>query len=435
MTTISLQHPLNRSLLIDGNYVVGIGDVTIRESLGCFTKFTDWICCSTRVWQAYRTNLGIRHIDVQDDDLRKRLDAVYNPLPIAIQHRPITPARTVNLSLNAYHDTRLLQCCRLYIRSKARENQVEIDDSLNAIRNIMEHGGDPFLATVEGETSFRITRDDLALIKVLTRTENVRAFDHCKDIHDFWDVIYPPSTHELPEGHEEWIRLMPQNSLAERLQKVLPREEIEAFPSFEAIIEDLRKEEQKKDKSLTAQDIFDHLRSRYPAFETICREFGSNLPKIIDLPSSFFSSERVHVDGFAAHYHAESHTIRLEETHDLSVKFVKLFFEMMNALQRGRFEKLGILMITEDTRLPREGYVFLMEYIEHDSARAFEILVPRILDTGDIRAQWILQNRPTREGLVPHAFHFRRLWDKYCAWPYVCTHRAEFQDRLKKLST
>lgn len=435
MTTISTQRPSTRSLFIEGNYVVGIGNVTIRESLSGWTKFTDWICCSTRVWRPFNTNLGVRHIDVQDEVLRKQLEAIFNPPPIVLRQRPMTPARTVNLPLNAYHDTRLHQCCRIYMTAKAKGDHIAGNDTLNAIRKIIAYGGDPFLATVDGVTSFHIAKDDLALIKVLTRTENVRAFEQCKDIHDFWDVIYPPSIRELPEGHEQWIQLLSQNSLAERLQEVLTREEIEAFPPLEAIIEELKKEEQKKLRPLTAGEIVDYLRVNYPAFETVCKQFGSNFPKIIEVPSSYFGVHRVHSDGDAALYKAETHTIHIEETRDLHLKFLKLFFEMMNALQKESFEKLGKLMISEDTSLSREGYSFLMEYLEYGSARAFEILVPKALPTRELRENWIAVNLPLKDGLVPHAFHFRRLWDNYCAWPYIYTHRDEFQDRLKKLST
>jgi len=430
MTTVAM----NRTLLIEGNNVVGIGEVTFRESLGCWTKFTDLICCSTRNWRMFHTNLGIRHIDVQDDDLRKRLEAIYNPPTIALQHRPVSPAKTVNLSLDIYDETRLHRCSKFYMSAKAKGDPVAIEDALNAVRKIVAYGGDPFLATNDGVTSFAIANNDLALIKVLTRTEHIKAFDHCKDIHDFWDVVYPPSTKELPKGHEQWIQLLSQSSLAERLQKILPREEIEAFPPLEAIIEELRKEEQKKLRSLTAVEIVDHLRVNYPAFETVCKQFGSNFPKIIEVPSSYFGIHRVHLDGNSALYQAETHTIHIEETRDLRLKFEKLFYEMMNALQKEGFEKLSQLMMSEDTRFSREGYSFLMEYLEYGSARAFDILVPKVLPTEELLDSWIAVNLPFHDGLVPRAFHFRRLWDIYCAWPYISDHRAEFQARLKELS-
>lgn len=431
MTTITNQHPSNRSLFIQGNYVLGIGDVTIRESLGGWNKFTDWICCNTRVWQAFNTNLGLRHIDVQDDDLRNRLSLAYNPPPIPLQRRPISSYTYVNFSLNGYDDTRLHQVCRKYKESIAKGDHEAATDSLNAIRKVIAYGGDPFLQTVDGISSFDIADNDLDLIKVLTRTEHL-AF---KDIHDFWDAIYPPCIDKLPVGHEEWIRLLPESFLHQRLEKLLSKEERESFPSIQELSKELKDEQERKGKTLTAQEIVDYLRSRYSAFETICKEFGSDFPKILEGLPSVIINYKVFESGDGGTYLFESHTIHVERTDNLGGKFTILFFEMMHALQRERFVKLDQLMRSVDTRLPREVLTFFMEYIEFDSIKAYEILVPNIFRSGELRDKWIAVNKPTSEGLISHASVFRRLWDKHHAWKYVARHREDFEARLKAITT
>jgi len=428
MTIISIEPRTPQThvpLQITGNSVAGVGNVTIRETLGCFAKFSDWICCNTRIWQAFNTNLGVRHIDVQDDNLRNRLQAVYNP--------PLRVSAPATLSLDVYRDTRLNQACSHYILVKNKGDQEEIRDALNAIRNLIEFNADPFLKNEEGICAFNIANNDLELIKALTRTENVRAFEHCKTIHDFWEVVYPSSIIELPEGHEEWTRLLPESFLPERLQKVLSKDQIEIFSSLETIIEKLEIEEKKKGKRLTSQEIVDCLRSLYPTFDTICNEFGSNFPKIIEVPSTYFGKNRVHSDGDAALYQSISHIICIEETGNLRQKFINIFYEMMNALQKDRFVKFDRLL-RSPLNPPREVYAFLMGYLEYDSARGFEIFFPKILHVGELRDFWIRFNN-TSAGLVSLAYHFRKVWDKEFAFSYVLSQRQAFENRLKELST
>ncbi|HSW72357.1 MAG TPA: hypothetical protein VLG44_02980, partial [Chlamydiales bacterium] len=400
----------------------------IKESLGWLTRFIDWFCGRQRKWVEFDTNLGKVNIDVQDDSINNlivRATVVYTAA-IGSTARPAAPV----LPSSSIHD-QLHNACQAYMAAKS--NPAIAKDLLNRIRNLMAQGADPFRLSCVKQTSFHIAGKDLDLVKVLTRTENVKAFEHCKNIHDFWDVIYEPSTEELPRGWEAWIKLLPQSSLTERLQLAIKAEEIEAMPSLDKIIPELEKVEKSLGRKLSAGEILDHL-MRYSSIEITWKQFGSNPPKIVDAPSSFFADSRVHRKGLGACYNSHTHTIFIEETGTLAQKIYGLGFEVMNALQQKGFTQLISLMNSRETRLPRECFAFLIEYTEFDSGQGLRLLAPKgALENRDIRECWIVQNMVLGDGLVSHTTPYRMRWDEYYSWDYVCTHRAEFQDKLKKL--
>lgn len=396
-------------------------ELAIKESLGWFTRLIDWLCGRHREWVAFDTNLGKLHIDVQDDHINNlivRATAVYTAA-VSSTARPASPV----LPSLSIHD-QLHNACRAYMA--AYSNQAIAKDLLNKIRTLIAGGADPF--------RFHIAGQDLALMKVLTRTENVKAFAHCKNINDFWDVIYKPSIEDLPKGWEEWLKLLPQSSLTERLQQAINPEEIAAMPSLDKIISELEKVEKSLGRKLTAGEILDHL-MRYSSIEITWKQFGSNPPKIVDAPSTLFAESRVHRKGLGARYNSHTHTIFIEESGTLAQKIYGLGFEVMNALQQKGFNQLTSLMNSRERRLPRECFAFLIEYTEFDSGQGLRLLAPKgALENRAIREYWITQNKVLGDGLISHTTPYRMRWDEYYAWDYVCNHRAEFQDRLKELS-
>lgn len=411
-------------LQITGNSVAGIGNVTIRETLGCWDKFSHWICCNTRNWQAFQTNLGIRHIDVQDDNLRTRLQAVY---------RPILPSSPAVLSLDGHRDTPLHHACNNYISVKENGDQEAIRDALDAVRNLIDHDSDPFLKNEEGVCPFDIADNDLALIKILTRTENVRAFDHCMDMHDFWDVVYPPCKDKLPDQWQEWIKILKGESLASKLKEI--SSELRA-PSFLEIIQELERAEKEKGKPLTAKEIKNYLIQRNPIFQKAWQLFGDKPPKIRDVPSSYFAKRRIHEEGEAASYAFKSHKIFIENTGSIRQKIISLSFETMNALLRHHFSDVSHSMDSAETTLPREAYALLDEYLEWDATEAFHRLYDfedDVEKNSSWEEQWIGQNRP-EANLISHTQAYRMTWDNLFAIKYVARHRAEFQDKVRGLA-
>lgn len=418
--------------ITDGKiFVDGIATaLTIKESLGLWTRFIDWLCGRQRKWIEFDTNLGKLNIDVQDDRINNlivRATVVYTAA-IGSTARPAAPV----LPSISIHDE-LHNACQAY--RAAKSNQAIAKDLLNKIRNLMAQGADPFRLSCVKQNAFHVAGKDLDLVKVLTRTENVKAFDHCKNIHDFWDVIYEPSKEDLPKSWQEWIKLLPQSSLTERLQQTIKPEEIAAMPSLDKIIPELEKVEESLGRKLTAGEILDHL-MRYPSIEITWKQFGSTPPKIVDAPSTLFADSRVHRKGLGACYNSHTHTIFIEETGTLAQKIYGLGFEVMNALQQKGFTQLTSLMNSRETRLPRECFAFLTEYTEFDSDQGLRLLAPKgALANRDIREYWIVQNMVLGEGLVSHTTHYRMRWDEYYAWDYVCNHRADFDARLKEIST
>lgn len=410
-------------LQITGNNVTGVGNVTIRESLGCFAKFSHWICRNTRNWQAFHTNLGIRHIDVQDDNLRARLQAVYTPHPGA----PAT------LSLDISRDTPLHHACSNYVSIKESGDQEAISDALNAVRNLINSNADPFLRNAEGFCPIDLAENDLELIKVLTRTDKKKAFDHCKNMHDFWDVVYPPCTGELPRGWQEWVKLLKGESPAAKLKEI--SSELRA-PSFLKILEELEEAEKEKGKPLTAKEIKNFLINRNPFFQKTWQLFGDNPPKIRDVPSSYFAKRRVHEEGGAASYLFKSHKILIENSGNLRQKIISLSFETMNALLRPHFLEISQTMKSSEATLSREAYALLDEYIEWEAAQAFYLLFDfedDIEKNSGWEEQWIDQNRP-HENLTSHTQAYRMTWDNLFAWKYVSRHRDEFQAIVRELA-
>lgn len=433
MATLTISQPISsfRLTITNGNHVDGIGPVTIQESLGYFTRFLDWLFCRKRVWEEFETNLGTLHIDTQDEQLSYLLSRVSLTSGKAIRSTarpagPVLSSSTVN--------ARLQQECETYTTAKARGNQTAADNSLNTIRTLMMQSADPFRMDL---TAFHMAGNDLELIKVLTRTENVKAFENCKNIHDFWAIIYPSSTKELPEGREEWIQLLLQDSLplTEQFKQMISPEAVSTLPTFKEVVLEL--EEQNKDKKLTLQGILDHLRKRCLPFDAAWKKFGFNTPNIVEVPSTFFGGEglRVHYRGGGAVYDEVTHTISIEETGSIQQKIFGLGFEIMNALQQTRFVELTQLMKSRETRLPREGYAFLKEYIEHESRQGLEMTSPKgTIKKMDLRTNWLLQNFTSDSRLISHTDYYRRDWDERHAWSWACSHRADFQARITELS-
>jgi len=427
---ISSSRPLtitDGKIFVDGKTTV----LTIQESLSLWARFTDWLFDRQRTWLEFNTNLGKLHIDIHDDNIYNTIVKASTVYTRAISSTA-RPEKQVGSTISL--NERLQQVCRTYASAKTQENPANAKEVLNTIRYLIAQGAEPFYGAAVGKTAFHMAGNDLDLIKVLTRTENAKAFEHCKNIHDFWDVIYQPSTEELPQGWEAWTKLLPQGSLIERLQQAIKPEELAAIPSAEKIISELQSIEQDKGRKLTAQEILDHL-MRFSSIEITWKQFGSNPPKIVDAPSTFFAESRVHRKGVGARYNSHTHTIFIEETGTLAKKIYGLGFEIMNALQQKGFTQLTSLMHSRETRLPRECFAFLIEYTEFDSGQGLRLLAPQgALEKRDIREYWIIQNKVLGDGLISHTTPYRMRWDDHYAWDYVCNHRAEFQDRLKELS-
>jgi len=425
MTIISIRPKTPEAyvpLQITGNSVAGVGNVTIRETLGCWAKFSHWICCNTRNWQAFHTNLGIRHIDVQDDNLRARIQAVYMPVIQA-------PAA---LSLGLSRDTPLHHACNHYISVKESGDQEAIRDALDAVSNLIEHNADPFLENAEGMNAFDIADNDLALIKVLTRTDKKKAFDHCKDMHDFWDVIYPPCKDKLPEGWQEWIKILKGESLSSKISEI--SSEVRA-PSFLEILQELEGAEKEQGKPLTAKEIKKYLINLNPIFQKAWQLFVDKPPKIRDVPPSYFAKKRIQEEGGEASYSFKSHKIFIESTGSIRQKLITLSFETMNALLRPHYLEISKIMESSETTMPREAYALLVEYIEWDGVQAFYLLFDYKDELDELlewKEQWIDQNQPNAN-LTSHTQAYRMTWDNLFAWKYTSRHRAEFQARLKEL--
>lgn len=429
ISTLPSIRPSSILTITSENHIEGIGPVIIRESLGYWTKFCDWLFNRKRSWMEFHTNLGIRHLDVQDESLNARIIAVLRrSIPLGSS---VTVPTTQVQPIDALHNA-----CRVYSIAIEQGNAAIAKDMLQKARNLISQGVNPYQQTQLGYSALHFARNHLDLMKVLTGTEHLPAFRYCENIHDFWEVVFPAFTQELPKGADKLIARLTSSSICERIAQAISKEDREKIPTGVQLVAMLEKEEKIRGKPLTSQEILSLLRKEVPQIDAAWNLFKDNPPKVEEVPPSFFDrfKHRVHKPGEGAMYNNETHTIRIEETGSYAQKIYNLGFETMNALQQRSFVELDTVMKAFPIEMTRDPWAFLKEFIENDTAKALQMLAPKAqVQDEDLLEHWRRANLPFGSGLSTHADFYRKQWDDRFAVSHVCKYNQEFESRLRIL--
>lgn len=313
--------------------------------------------------------------------------------------------------------------------------------NLARARELMRKGADPYQPNSNGITPLHHARNNLALLKILTKTENHPKFRDCQTVHDFWAIVYPGSKTEIPENCKQLLLKVPMWSI----QKVLPQpKDGEILPSMADLVEGLEEEEERQytlltqigsvtipreSYTLSMEQVVAYLRKHHPLFDASLKIAGE--PSI---QQSDFSGPRFHAEGSSACYSAKSHSIFVEGQAGYADIIYSITFEVMNALGREAF--LRIEELAASGELSREENTFLVEGLEFKSLSALLVLFPEFnIHPVNVNfgLRWQMNNISLGEGLLSHADFTRMKWDALFSIPYFLKHRASFEERLKEL--
>jgi len=262
----------------------------------------------------------------------------------------------------------------------------------------------------------------LKSVKMLLRITNRTDLQECRDIHALFAKIFPPF---LPENIND----------------------NEPFPSWMPFVSPFS-HEMPDSPPPTPYQV---LPSQFGRFFNVLYQGNARLQKlwnfvnrpmciiIQELPENTFTNGngRTFSKEDGAWYDQGSHTISLNKESPIEKKITTLIFELCNAAQRVRFQKVRELALVG--KLGREQYTFLREKIEHESyllansvygykkidtamvpSTAWEMLcqdVDLVLANEykenplKLSAQWQLQNTSFSSETMSHADHIRRTWD------------------------
>ncbi|HSW73499.1 MAG TPA: hypothetical protein VLG44_08865 [Chlamydiales bacterium] len=311
--------------------------------------------------------------------------------------------------------------------------------NLAEARELMRKGANPYQPDERGITGLHYAKNNLALLKILTKTENHPKFRDCQSIHDFWTIVRPPSPTSLPERAKELIAAVPKWSL-----KAIEPKEGEKLPSIAELTAGLKEEEERQYEmmrqtgssiprresfTLSLDQVKAYLRKHHPLLDTSLKL--ANEPNI---QQTVRPGPRIHSQGAAAFYHSESNSILIECGAGYAAMIYGIAFETMNALGREGFEWANQLSASGE--ISREETAFLDEALEFKSLIALTMLFPELgkrPENVNFEIRWVMNNTSLGKGLIAHADHSRFEYDQMCAIPYLLKHRASFEERLKEL--
>lgn len=438
-----------------GCTIDGIGPVNIRkvgQTLSLWDRFCDWfagLIGRKSEWLALPlTTLGPCQIEVTNPQVAEGLKRVSktSQAALATVAHPAKPVSKSSQKAERVDEvvfisegrTALHEACINFHHSLSENDNLKANEELGKVRNLILKGANPYQRDNNGRTPFHFAAHHLPLLKILTRTENHPAFAHCKTIHDFWAVIYPPHSYDW-----EKIKVLKPSSIFENLSQAISEEERAKLPSKAELAAELEEEEfnqyatQIKDarekgmshlpirKPLTSEQICNFLRKKHPLFDAAWKQFGDHPPRIQENQSS--GQIRIHKKGEDSYYTAHDHVIHMETEGTYSQKIPCLFHETMNALQQDECNKLR-----GDT-FSREDLTFLSEFVEFRSYNGLAMLLPKDYRSGEF-TEYLERQHMVADGLeFSHSDHYRIYWDKYFSILYIVNQREEFEARLNQL--
>ncbi len=293
-------------------------------------------------------------------------------------------------------------------------------------RSLIQAKADPFAEDNKGRSPLDLAKDNMAMIRILTGTDKIEAFDSCENAHDFFAVLFPSDPVSPPAN---WQELATEFAPSDAMKSIEAKSQYYGmgFPR-KKILAKLHK----IGDSLPIQTICKIMKKEVPSFAFAWSQANQTKTVLLrDKPDSHFSKEaRMHKTGTGAEYDSEMHAITVNADESNKTKIYSLFFETINAVQKKDFGKT--LKMAGEGKLDREEFAFCKEIIECRSFNWAERMHSR--SGNEILENWKFTNRSEETGLISHTEEIRRTWDTDFGWSYLQMHPDLFQNRLKSLS-
>ncbi len=323
------------------------------------------------------------------------------------------------------------------------------------IRMLVAAGANPFALNREGDSLMGLAtlHDNLHLLKTLTRTENHRAFQDCRTIHDFFSILFPPSTRRLPSNWREVVARVPPAPELEELRReaehlALAREDTRLNPSqiprpylvgvaVPAQIAAADSGGYDKNPNCVVDAILTRLQEVSPLFAKAWalanREQRITLEEVTH---EAILSNGANPGSSGAAYCPIRHRIRISKDSAPRRQVLLLIFETINALQRSSVGRVVY-------GLGREELALSCEWIEKATAewtaKIVRELGENIPATPPFEELWVERNTlpsvaKQRIGeRICHTDVYRRFWDRIHSSVYLSRNQDLLRRRLEEL--
>ncbi len=271
------------------------------------------------------------------------------------------------------------------------------------------------------QTALSINRFDI--VKWALREHPIKAFDSCKDIHDFAAVLFPPYTESLPPDWENFVEQIPHTlSELEKTQQDCEAMGIQGSMPLNVFLNSMR-----DNSSLWVNDPLTAMRE--------VLKFSPLFAKATDLADhptvdvlEIYDGPKINTPGNNAGYFNLLHRIKIEWGTPSQMTH-SLIFETLNAVQRKSFNFI------EDNKcnLDREKFVLGTEWIETKTSNWTSKIYWGEFSKKTFLDCWKQMNKQSG-GVVTHAETYRRRWNSYCLGTWIQNHPDLFQKRLSELA-
>lgn len=300
--------------------------------------------------------------------------------------------------------------------------------------------------------------NDLKTLKALTETTSHTAFASCKDIHDFFAVLFPPYRDRFPPKWKQFAEKTPKSAeLVEFEKRVISKYQKEAAAmEKESSIPQAGVKDQadaKPKKKIPSEKELDDLLLANPSKNSLevlaeslletssfcfrqAWELANHPQKVSlqELPKEAFTREgkQMFIKGQEAVYVPNTHSILINKEATWKNKKESLLFETFNSLQRSTIQDLA-------SRCPgREEFAFCVEWIETNTE------IWRMFFHGNVNLtrsfqekedMWKQSNTPVKseEEFISHTENLRYMWDTTHATQYLEKNPTFLKQRLAEL--
>lgn len=337
----------------------------------------------------------------------------------------------------------------LYLVCKTKDSHPQL--KIKAAKALLDKGADPFVRIPNTNFSpLTYSINNIELVGLLTKTENVPLFNSCTKLHQLCDLLFPPVKQNLPLNWKRIVSRIPKSSNLLALEREFLRQQNHSLkePLSTILVEENSSIETQC--PLTESQL-NALKSKPIAFleahpnrlMKLAWRLLNQTDKIVIKEVADKDFVQFGVTSFAygrgACYFEKSHEIWVNK--NSPHKISSIIFECMNALQRDSFNKLDHLSSLGE--ISREELPILNEWIEYHSSLWHEQIISEMglteetLDlqiNASFQTLWKFVNIPLLPWLSSHAEVYRRAWDSLYSSAYFAKHPRFIEDRIAMMS-
>jgi len=289
-------------------------------------------------------------------------------------------------------------------------------------RLLMARGANPFVQDNQNKSFIQVLcnwgdqKEAFRRLRVCTGTEEIAAFDSCKDIHDFFSVLFPSFKEVFPPNSASLIANVPKCEKLELLNQKADALK-EKWPSLDQarqVFEILQRwDPTPNPPSFDIAFICQLLQKFHPLFDLVWKE--------TDNPQLLETQQMKSQGGYTptGYYFSDDHRILINSKASNREKLDTLALEALHAMQRDAYSNIW------SGSLDREDYALSVEYTEWRSF-AFRAKLFKTIENGFLDF-WKRTNR------CGHAEAFRRLWDEVGSFRYWSQNQNVMQERINAL--